>query len=63
MRPLADAKGIELEMTVPDHDVTVQTDRRSLSQILFNFTNNAIKFTERGQRPRRARGSREAAAR
>jgi PAS domain S-box-containing protein len=48
MRPLAEAKGIELEMTVPDHDVTVQTDRRSVSQILFNFTNNAIKFTERG---------------
>jgi signal transduction histidine kinase len=48
MRPLADAKGIALETTVPDHDVTVQTDRRSVSQILFNFTNNAIKFTEQG---------------
>jgi PAS domain S-box-containing protein len=48
MRPLAAGKGIELEMTVPDHDVTVETDRRSVSQILFNFTNNAIKFTEDG---------------
>jgi len=48
MRPLADAEGIDLQMTVPDHDVTVQTDRRSVSQILFNFTNNAIKFTEQG---------------
>ena len=48
MRPLADAKGIGLEMTVPDRDVTVMTDRRSVSQILFNFTNNAIKFTEEG---------------
>jgi PAS domain S-box-containing protein len=48
MRPLADAKGIELDTTVPDHDVTVRTDRRSVSQILFNFTNNAIKFTEQG---------------
>jgi protein-histidine pros-kinase len=48
MRPLADAKGIALEMSVPDHDVTVQTDSRSVSQILFNFTNNAIKFTEEG---------------
>jgi PAS domain S-box-containing protein len=48
MRPLAAKKGIELEMTVPDHDVTVQTDRRSVSQILFNFTNNAIKFTQDG---------------
>ena len=48
MRPLAAEKGIDLEMTVPDHDVTVETDRRSVSQILFNFTNNAIKFTEDG---------------
>jgi PAS domain S-box-containing protein len=48
MRPLAEAKGIALETTVPDHDVTVLTDRRSVSQILFNFTNNAIKFTEHG---------------
>jgi len=48
MRPLAEAKGIDLEMSVPDHDVTVQTDSRSVSQILFNFTNNAIKFTEEG---------------
>ncbi|MEA2418287.1 MAG: hypothetical protein QOE60_493 [Thermoleophilaceae bacterium] len=48
MRPLADAKGINLEVSLPDHDVIVQTDRRSVSQILFNFTNNAIKFTEEG---------------
>jgi signal transduction histidine kinase len=27
----------------------VQTDRRALSQIIINLTNNAIKFTERGQ--------------
>jgi protein-histidine pros-kinase len=48
MRPLADAKGLELAMTAPDHDLTMHTDRRSVSQILFNFTNNAIKFTEEG---------------
>jgi PAS domain S-box-containing protein len=48
MRPLAKAKGIELDVTVPEHEITVRTDRRSVSQILFNFTNNAIKFTERG---------------
>ena len=63
MRPLADAKGIDLEMTVPDHDVTVQTDSRSVSQILFNFTNNAIKFTEEGNVRHRARGCTRAAAR
>jgi signal transduction histidine kinase len=48
LRPLADDKGIELGMTMPDGDVTVQTDRRSLSQILINFTNNAIKYTHDG---------------
>jgi protein-histidine pros-kinase len=48
LRPVADDKGIELEMNVPDDDVMVQTDRRSLSQILINFTNNAIKFTDAG---------------
>jgi PAS domain S-box-containing protein len=48
MQPLAEAKGIDLEMSAPEHDVTVQTDSRSVSQILFNLTNNAIKFTEEG---------------
>ena len=45
LQPLADAKGIELGMAMPDGEVTVQTDRRSLSQILINLTNNAIKYT------------------
>jgi protein-histidine pros-kinase len=48
LRPRADEKGIALELIVPDDDLTVQTDRRSLSQILINLTNNAIKFTQDG---------------
>jgi signal transduction histidine kinase len=34
---------------MPAHDVWVRTDRRALSQILLNLTNNAIKFTETGR--------------
>lgn len=49
LRPLAEAKGIAFEVKVPAADLIVQTNRRSLSQILLNLTNNAIKFTEDGR--------------
>jgi protein-histidine pros-kinase len=48
LRPLADEKGIDLQSGVPDHAVVVNTDRRSLSQILINLASNAIKFTDHG---------------
>jgi PAS domain S-box-containing protein len=48
LRPLADEKGIGLEVTAPA-GVEVRCDRRALSQILINLANNAIKFTDRGQ--------------
>ncbi len=48
LRPAAAYKGLELATDMPAFDVAVLADRRSLSQILINLTNNAIKFTERG---------------
>lgn len=48
LRPQAESKGLRLDVTMPERDVVVMTDRRALSQILFNLTNNAIKFTEQG---------------
>jgi PAS domain S-box-containing protein len=48
MRPLAEEKGIELGLVLPKDDVQVRSDRRALSQILINLTNNAIKFTDEG---------------
>jgi len=48
LRPLAQAKGLRLELRVPASKIIIQTDRRALTQILLNLTNNAIKFTETG---------------
>jgi protein-histidine pros-kinase len=48
LRPLAENKGLELKVTAPKSSVRVESDRRILSQILINLTNNAIKFTDHG---------------
>jgi signal transduction histidine kinase len=49
LRPLAEKKGLGLNITFPDGQVVVNTDRRALSQTLLNLANNAIKFTDEGQ--------------
>lgn len=48
LRPLAEGKGLTIEVSMPAQDVMARTDRRAFHQILINLTNNAIKFTDRG---------------
>jgi protein-histidine pros-kinase len=48
MLPMANEKGLALEVTAAPDDAIVKADRRALSQIVLNLTSNAIKFTERG---------------
>jgi len=48
LMPQAEAKGLELSVTTPQDALLFRTDRRALSQIIINLTNNAIKFTETG---------------
>ena len=49
VRPLAEQKGIDMAWVAPEDYLEVRSDRRSLSQILINLTNNAIKFTDEGR--------------
>lgn len=48
VRPLADARGLELRVEVPSDVGTVVGDRRRVQQVLLNLVNNGIKFTEKG---------------
>ncbi|MDX2118781.1 MAG: HAMP domain-containing sensor histidine kinase [Planctomycetota bacterium] len=43
--PLADKKGIQIKMEMPDDLPLIETDQKKLQQIVFNFLSNAVKFT------------------
>ncbi|HEV2036583.1 MAG TPA: PAS domain S-box protein [Candidatus Dormibacteraeota bacterium] len=49
LSPLARNKGLSFSVTAPEQVLTASVDRRALTQILINLSNNAIKFTDTGQ--------------
>jgi PAS domain S-box-containing protein len=46
--PLAEKKGLDLQIDIGDDVNTICTDQRRLEQILVNLLNNSVKFTEKG---------------
>jgi PAS domain S-box-containing protein len=48
LRLQAELKGLEFNVELPGYPLNMLTDRRALSQIVMNLTNNAIKFTNTG---------------
>jgi len=48
VRPLAEKKGLTLQVEVAPEIGTIRSDPRRVEQVLLNLINNAIKFTEQG---------------
>ncbi|HEY3730712.1 MAG TPA: response regulator [Steroidobacteraceae bacterium] len=46
----AQAKGVQLQSHITDHDATVMADESRLQQVVWNLLSNAIKFTPKGGR-------------
>lgn len=53
--PLAQNKGLEFHLDIPEERVIIETDSAKLRQILSNLLSNAVKFTEKGEITLRAR--------
>ncbi|MDP2182094.1 MAG: ATP-binding protein [Actinomycetota bacterium] len=49
IRPLAEEKGLEVQIDLSDAPEHMVVDSRGLEQILLNLLGNAVKFTERGE--------------
>lgn len=48
LRPLAEHRGLHLELEIAPEVGTLVSDRRRVEQVLLNLAGNAIKFTEQG---------------
>jgi signal transduction histidine kinase len=48
VRPMAEAKGIDMRWACDEELAAVQTDELLVGQILLNLMSNAVKFTESG---------------
>ncbi len=46
--PMAEQKGLDLEVEIADGVASVTSDQRRLEQVMLNLLNNAVKFTEQG---------------
>ncbi len=55
VKPLAEKKGLLLDVALPPPGAEPVGDARRVEQVLLNLLNNAIKFTERGRVALRAR--------
>ncbi|MDX1531824.1 MAG: PAS domain S-box protein, partial [Rhodothermales bacterium] len=48
LRPQAEAKGLALDVDLPDAPALVQADRPALARVIMNLASNAVKFTDAG---------------